>query len=207
MIDPDSTRNTSWMQVSESGISALAQAEAVRAIDPSRQLEALAAKYYQFIWRSLRRLGVAEHAVDDATQHVFEIAAVKLLDITPGCERAFLFQTAMWTAMSLRRNHARRREAMLGAGLEALVDPSPLPDAAVEERRQRLYLDRLLDFLTIELRTVFVLFEIEGLSAPEIASLLNIPVGTVASRLRRAREVFRDHAARLRKQLEKESTR
>jgi RNA polymerase sigma-70 factor (ECF subfamily) len=56
----------------------------------------------------------------------------------------------------------------------------------------------------MDLRTVFILFEIEGLSAPSIASMLDIPVGTAASRLRRARDIFREHAARLRKRIERE---
>ena len=48
----------------------------------------------------------------------------------------------------------------------------------------------LLDGLTDELRTVFVLSEIEGESMAGIAALLGLPPGTVASRLRRAREKF-----------------
>ena len=44
--------------------------------------------------------------------------------------------------------------------------------------------------MTQDLRTAFVLFELEGLSVPEIAEVVKIPTGTVASRLRRAREQF-----------------
>jgi RNA polymerase sigma-70 factor (ECF subfamily) len=55
-----------------------------------------------------------------------------------------------------------------------------------------------------DLVEVFVLYEIEGLTAPEIAEVLQIPLGSVASRLRRAREQFRDVAARVEKSLMKE---
>jgi RNA polymerase sigma-70 factor (ECF subfamily) len=52
--------------------------------------------------------------------------------------------------------------------------------------------------MPIELRVVFVLFELEEMTTAEIATLLEIPSGTVASRLRRARETFEDHVARVR---------
>ena len=60
----------------------------------------------------------------------------------------------------------------------------------LEQKRHRELLDRILDTLTQDLRTAFVLFELEDLSVPEIAEVLEIPTGTVASRLRRAREQF-----------------
>jgi RNA polymerase sigma-70 factor (ECF subfamily) len=167
------------------------------------RLEAMASENYSFIWRSLRRLGVAEQAVDDAAQQVFVLGAVKVAQIARGSERAFLFQTAVRVAMAVRRNHAQRRESMLGDDLEDLVDSGPLPDAAAETRQRRAHLDELLDTLPMDLRTVFVLFEIECLPSPEIASILGIPVGTVASRLRRARAIFSAEASRLRKRLER----
>ncbi|HXN33357.1 MAG TPA: sigma-70 family RNA polymerase sigma factor [Polyangiaceae bacterium] len=174
--------------------------------DVARQAR-MAAQHYDFIWRSLRRLGVAEQAADDAAQRVFVIAAEKMARIAPDCERAFLFQTAVRVAMSIRRTYARRREAMVGDALDDFVDPAPLPDAMAEERQRRRYLDELLDTLPMDLRTVFVLYEIEGLDSPEIASMLEIAVGTVASRLRRARETFRRGAERLRTRLERRASR
>jgi RNA polymerase sigma-70 factor (ECF subfamily) len=166
------------------------------------RLSQIAADHYQFIWRSLRRLGVAEQAVGDAAQQVFVRAAEKSAWIVPGCERAFLFQTALRTAMAIRRTYAQRREAMVGEEINELVDAAPLPDALAEKRRFRAYLDELLDKLPMDLRAVFVLHEIEDLGSPDIASLLAIPIGTVASRLRRARAIFRAEAARLRRRLE-----
>ena len=49
-----------------------------------------------------------------------------------------------------------------------------------------------------------MLYELEGLTSPEIAELLRIPLGSVASRLRRAREQFRSAAERVEKNLQKE---
>src|SRR4051812_39693933 len=67
---------------------------------------------FDFIWRSLRRLGVAEHSVDDAAQQVWIVAARKLASITPGQERAFLFGTALRVASDARRSASRRREVL-----------------------------------------------------------------------------------------------
>jgi len=174
--------------------------------DGSRPVQ-MATEHYQFIWRSLRRLGVAEQAVDDAAQQVFLLASEKVDRITLGCERAFLFQTAVRVAMSVRRDFAQRREAMMGDDLDGIADSAPLPDAIAEEVQRRRFLDAILAALPMDLRTVFVLFEIEGLESPEIALMLEIPVGTVASRLRRARKTFHDKAARLRERLERRSRR
>jgi RNA polymerase sigma-70 factor (ECF subfamily) len=179
-----------------------AEAPAPWPTNAARQAQ-MAAQHYQFIWRSLRRLGVAEQAVDDATQQVFVLAAEKVAVIVPGCERPFLFQTAVRVAMSIRRTFGQRREAMIGEELDEILDPAPLPDATADKMQLRRYLDQLLDALTMDLRTVFVLYEIEGLDSPEIASMLRIPVGTVASRLRRARDAFGRAADRLRKRLER----
>ena len=55
-----------------------------------------------------------------------------------------------------------------------------------------------------DLVEVFVLYELEGLTSPEIADLLEIPVGSVASRLRRAREQFREAAAYVERRLTRE---
>ena len=168
-------------------------------------LELAAAENFQFIWRTLRRLGIfPESAVDDATQRVFEIAARKHQRIRQGQERAFLFKTAVLVAAEERRAQRRGRELSDEARVAAAIDTSPLPDQALEQQRNRELLDRVLDTLAPDERTVFVLYELERLSSPEIAELLEIPVGTVASRLRRAREAFHLGARRLRARLTKE---
>lgn len=175
----------------------------------NRRCADLAAAHYPFVWRVLRRMGVsdAQAAVDDAAQQVFLVALQKIDTIEVGRERSFLFQTALRVAMSLRRNVARRREVIDEEECDAVVDTAPRPDERAEERQRRAHLDAVLDTLPAELRAVFVLFELEGMGAPEISSLLELPVGTVASRLRRARELFRDEAMRLRLRLERRGTR
>lgn len=166
-------------------------------------LERAAREHFQFLWRCLRRLGVQpDHAVDDAAQRVFEIAAKKRDQILPGNERAYLFKTALLVAAEERRRSRRAaREAFDEVALLGAKAQGPQPDEALEAQQWRTRLDTVLEALGPELRSIFVLYEFERLSSPEIAELLDLPLGTVASRLRRARSEFQATAQRLRAQL------
>jgi RNA polymerase sigma-70 factor (ECF subfamily) len=179
-------------------ISKTASLGAAQAVDAHARLSVLAREHFSFIWRSLRRLGVAELLVDDAAQQVFEVAARRVSDLEPGRERAFLFKTALLVATEARRTAARARAEAGSPELELLHDPAPSPEESALSRENRLLLDRALAALGLEERTVFVLYEIEELSLHEIAELVSIPRGTVASRLRRAREAFHGAVKRLR---------
>jgi RNA polymerase sigma-70 factor (ECF subfamily) len=161
-----------------------------------------AAREFEFVWRLLRRFGVRPDAtVDDAVQRVFEIAARKAESIAVGNERAFLFKTAVLVAAEERRRLQRSRARTAEGAEHELESPDPDPEAALELRRNRQRLDDVLDTLPEKLRSVFVLYEFEGLTGIEIAGLLGVPEGTVASRLRRARERFFTAARRLRAEL------
>jgi len=67
----------------------------------------------------------------------------------------------------------------------------PWPDQLAELARAQALLDELLAELPEELARCLFLAEIEQCSVPEVAELEGIPVGTAASRLRRARQEFR----------------
>jgi RNA polymerase sigma-70 factor, ECF subfamily len=151
--------------------------------------------HLQSVWRTLRRLGVPIPAVDDATQEVFVVATRKLDAIEPGKEQQFLYGIALRVAANARRASATHQRFFDDAAPVAGVDAAPPTDALLHAKRMRALLDTVLDALPEDLRTVFVLFELEGWSGPELADLLGVPVGTVASRLRRAREAFREEAA------------
>jgi RNA polymerase sigma-70 factor (ECF subfamily) len=170
--------------------------EADSARDEQR-LRALVTSEHPFIWRTLRRLCVRESELDDATQQVFLVAARKLSDIKAGSERSFLFQTALRVAADARRTQRRRRE-VYPEDLTAVADERPDPETLADRTRARALLDRLLEEMPLPLRAVFVLYEIEELSGAQIAELMELPQGTVASRLRRAREMFQDGLGRLR---------
>ena len=162
----------------------------------ARHLRGLVDRYYEFVWRSLRRLGVAVGDVDDGVQSVFLTASRKLASIQSGSEKSFLFQTALRVAADSRRTVRRRREIPV----EASPSLASRPDAEelVDLRRAWAELDAILEGMPLELRAVFVLFELDEMTTPEIAALLALPVGTAASRLRRARADFRARVTRMR---------
>ena len=172
-----------------------ALAESDRATERQARLAALFGQHFDFIWRLLRRVGVSRAEVDDAAQQVFMVATRKIDAIAVGSERTFLYGTALRIAANMRRGARRRRELP-----EAAIDARPAfgaaPDHQAELRRTCDLLDELLERLSPELRRVLVLAEIEQLEVAEIAALERIPVGTAASRLRRARARFREELAR-----------
>lgn len=166
--------------------------------DAEARFRAMVARDYAFIWRTLRGLGVPGSSVDDAAQHVFLVAAQKFDAVPPGSERAFLFATARGVAANARRATARNREIADEEALLASPDSAGTPEQLIARRRATEILERILDAMTDDLRTTFVLHELEGLTMAEIAEMLDVPPGTVASRLRRARERFEAAAQRYR---------
>jgi RNA polymerase sigma-70 factor (ECF subfamily) len=162
-------------------------------------LRRLVEEHFDFVWRSLRRVGLSSADADDATQEAFVVVSRRLGDLMPGRERAFLFATALRVAATSRRG-ARREQSRIELAPLAHGEPFPPPDRAAEAADLRQELDRILGELELELRTVLVLYELEELSVPEIADLLELKPGTVASRLRRAREAFRAAVGRLESQ-------
>jgi RNA polymerase sigma-70 factor (ECF subfamily) len=101
-----------------------------------------------------------------------------------------LFNTAVLVSKELRRKSASARERLDLDAIAGALDARQSPEEILEERRFRALLDALLEALPSNLRQVFVLYELEGLQMIEIAKLLEVPPGTVASRLRRARAEF-----------------
>jgi RNA polymerase sigma-70 factor (ECF subfamily) len=172
----------------------------VRPCEPRTEpqlVEAFVRQHYAFAWRVLRRYGLAPADADDAAQKVFLIAVDRLAEIEQGSERAFLFRTARHVASKAHRSVQRRRDISdQGVDTADAAGDLPAADDLLDRRRARELLDRILGELPEDFRAVLVLFEIEGMPAPEIAAALRIPVGTVASRLRRARAEVERRAAR-----------
>jgi len=168
----------------------------IAAAGPDTRARALVTEYFDFVWRLLRRLGVPERDVDDAAQQVFIVGAQRLTDIPIGSERTFLYGTALRTAATLRRNQRRRDRFIEASAVETEADERT-PEDALERRRALRFLDTVLQRLGDDEREVFVLCEIEELNAPQVAAIVGIPVGTVASRLRRGRRAFAEQLERL----------
>ena len=158
--------------------------------------QALVRAHFGYVWRLCRRLGLTESDADDAAQQVFITASRRASDIRPGRERAFLYGVAVNVVQKSRHLQARRREST-EVDLDALEREFPSLDELTDQREARKLLDALLDAMELELRVVFALYEIEELTVAEIADTLGVPLGTAASRLRRAREDFSARLARL----------
>lgn len=157
-----------------SGDAALAQAVA-----------ALYRQHFQFIWRSLRRLGVRASSLEDAVQDVFLVAHRKLHAFDGrASHRGWLFAIAIRVAAE-----HRRRDAKLRLDPDATLVTAHL-EKTLELRRRVDLLDRVLEALNDEQRVVFVMAEIEQFSVPEIAEALGVKLNTVYSRLRLARQHF-----------------
>lgn len=170
-----------------------------KSVAPSDRLSLMFHEHYDFVWRSVRRLGVPTEAVDDAAQEVFVVASRKLAAIEPGKEKSFLFGTAIRVASDNRRARSRRRvtSSTDQPGQPEPIDAAPALDELVDQKRARAILDEIVAQLPEDSRPIFVLYELEGMTMAQIASDLELPAGTVASRLRRARELFAAHVARL----------
>ena len=149
------------------------------------RLRALFDQHYDALYRLLRRMGLDGSLADDGAQEAFVVVSHRIADIEPDKERAFLFATGIRIARRLRDYQASKVE------LEDQAPPSsPRLEDLVDQKRQRELLDRVLGQMEDDLRAVLVLSEIEGYSKREVAEILDIPEGTAASRLRRAREDF-----------------
>jgi RNA polymerase sigma-70 factor (ECF subfamily) len=155
------------------------------------RLERMFVAHHAMVWRTMRRRGLSPDAAADVTQQTFVVAAERLADIAHDSERAFLLGTALRVSQSLGRKTMRWQ-------LEEDMDQRVAEASNLGDTRAAVQLcDLALAKVDPELAEVFVMFELEELSSPEIAAALEIPLGTVASRLRRAREQFRVVVSRL----------
>lgn len=167
-------------------------------VHDAARLTELLRTHYSCVWRTLRRLGVDEGRADDAAQDAFIVLSRRLGDVREGSERTFLLSSAVRIAANYRRTWHVKHEVADDGALAAERDPRPTAEQLLDRKRLRQALDELLEGWPEDIRVAFVLFELEGLSMPEIAQVTETKLGTVASRLRRARELFQVCAKRLR---------
>lgn len=163
-------------------------------------LAAVYAAHFRYVWRCLRSLGVRDTQLDDALQDVFVVVQRKLAAFDGGAElRTWLYAIALRIARKYRERSQREP-----AALAASDDAQPAPPLSDDGERAMLSNERLalahaiLATLSDEQREVFVLARVEQMSAPEIVSVLGIPLNTVYSRLRAARLAFEAESARRR---------
>lgn len=153
-------------------------------------------EHADFVWRGLRRLGVPDAEIDDALQDTFVVVHRRLSSFEgKSSVKTWIFGIALRVARTHRRSRARRPTSPLDDHAEppcAAADPA----ASAEDREAVRVLHALLDELDDEKREVFVLAELEELTAPEIADALTLNVNTVYARVRAARKAFEQAVAR-----------
>ncbi len=174
-------------------------------VDPDRELveraragertafDLLVARYQRRLLRLVLRLLRDPAEAEDVVQETF-LKAYRALPRFRG-EAAFytwLYRIALNGARNaiLRR---RQRTAPQGVAPSQLVAPVPeigTPESMLLSKQVMLAIDAALEALPLELRTAIVLREIEGLSYEEIAQIMECPLGTVRSRIFRAREAI-----------------
>lgn len=152
------------------------------------RIRELVAAYHGAIWKFVRHLGVSEALADEVVQEVFLVAFRREGDLREGSERAFLYGTAFRTAKHALKKHHREPAV---EDVDRSADLAPNPEETLDRKQTRELAYRLLAELDDDLRAPFVMFELEGMSMQEIGTVMGLPIPTVGSRLRRAREAFR----------------
>jgi RNA polymerase sigma-70 factor (ECF subfamily) len=162
----------------------------------SADFAALYESEFAYIWRNLRRLGVSDAQLDDATQDVFLVVYRRLPDFESRSKlRTWIFGIALRVASTYRRTAARRRTEPLD---DRMIESAMSADDLTEKAEAGRLLRRLLDELDDDRRAVFVLAELEQMTAPEVAAALGVNLNTVYSRLRSARHDVNAALERLR---------
>jgi len=151
----------------------------------------------RFVWLSLQRLGIHPSDLDDVAQDVFMVVH-RRLDTFDRRARVstWLFGICMRVAANYRRRRRWTHEVLSGGGEDDRPSALAAADDVLVLREQRELAERALNRLEIAKRATFVMFEIESLSCLEIAELMNVPVGTVYSRLHSARRQLEKNLSR-----------
>jgi len=148
-----------------------------------------------FLWRSLQRLGVRDADLDDVMQEVLMVVHTRRSTFDGSSKvTTWLYGIARRVAAGYRRKGYRQRE--IPTGEESPQEDARTPESLLEDARRQRKLGEVLDAMDLDRRSVFVMYEIDGLGCPEIADILGVPVGTVYSRIHAARQEFQQIVAR-----------
>jgi RNA polymerase sigma-70 factor (ECF subfamily) len=144
---------------------------------------------YENVSRWIRALGGPSSEQEDLIQEIFLIVHRKLPHFDGANLAAWLYRITAHRVRDFRRLSWFRYVFGTGAlSIEKLESADPNPGMAFETTEKRRELERLLSKLSSRLRATFVLFEIEGYTAEEIADLQAVSVNTVRARIHRARK-------------------
>jgi RNA polymerase sigma-70 factor, ECF subfamily len=136
---------------------------------------------------------------EDVVQDAYERACKYFAAFRGGSARAWLLQIVRNAAYSTLKAQRRRMEVSLSSGMRAtdedgvdmdIPDSSPGPEATLTQRQDLATLDDALNALPVAWRECLILREVEALSYEEMARIMDVPIGTVMSRLARARQAL-----------------
>lgn len=151
--------------------------------------EDLYAAHFDFVWRNLRRQGVPDSSLEDAVQDTFLVVHRRLADLRPDASpRAWLFTIALRVAHDYHRRSRRKPAVSFDVERHAGAEDGPFERTAAAQAARAL--QEFLAGLDADKRAVFVLAELEQMSAPEMSQALGAGINTIYSRLRVARERF-----------------
>jgi RNA polymerase sigma-70 factor (ECF subfamily) len=139
-----------------------------------------------FVWRIVRAFGVPDSGIEDAVQEVFVIVHRRLPEFEGrSAITTWLFAITRRVALAHRRKGIGRTEPLA-------AEPTGTADtfAAVSRAQAAAIVSSILDTMDEDKRIVFALVELEQLSVPEVAAVLDIKLNTAYSRLRLARKAF-----------------
>ncbi|HEV8551165.1 MAG TPA: sigma-70 family RNA polymerase sigma factor [Polyangiaceae bacterium] len=155
-------------------------------------------RHFDFVWTSLRRLGVPPADLPDVSQEVFVVVHRRLPEFEERAKATtWLFRICMHAARDRARRAHVRREIADGTTTEAAVIEADDAERLLERRDDVALFERVLDGMSHDHRVVFVAFELAEQTGEELAEALELPLGTVYSRLRLAREAFRRGVSRV----------
>lgn len=127
-----------------------------------------------------------DHDAEDIVQEAFLRAYRHFHSFNGGTGRAWMLQIVRNTCLTWL---SKKRVSESGpATLDGLESPGVNPASVLEHCEERQMLMQAIEGLPVEFREVIVLRELEGLSYKEISRIAEVPLGTVMSRLARARE-------------------
>jgi RNA polymerase sigma-70 factor (ECF subfamily) len=162
---------------------------------PTPQFREIYDAHFNFVYRSARRLGVHERSLDDATQDVFIVVHRRLADFEGRSGvKTWLYGITRRVAKDYRRRVGRKEQGMVPTDGLASATSGPDEDAAKSEAAR--VLQSILSTLDPAKREVFVLAEMEEMTAPEISEALSVNLNTIYSRLRNARADFEKAVSR-----------
>jgi RNA polymerase sigma-70 factor (ECF subfamily) len=152
---------------------------------------------FDYVANGLLRLGVPERDVDDVTHDVFVTFYRRIAEFDPERPlRPWLFGIALRHASDYRRSARHRNEVLSDASREpAFAGPGPESEAGANQTRALVL--RALEAIDLDRRALLIMHDIDGISATDIGHALGVPANTVYSRLRVARERFRDEVRRI----------